>query len=129
MTDIVKRDIMSIRSDRKVKNMEILQLTYFCHAAECENFSSTGEHFKVPTSNISRAIRAIEKDLGVKLFNLTANKISLNEKGKEFYSHVKKALTELHIGALYAKRRNKDTDKHLPTHSYPSNRNVPKRIP
>ncbi len=80
--------------------MEILQLTYFCHAAECENFSNTAEHFDVPTSNISRAVRTIEKELGVKLFNRTANKISLNEKGKEFYKHAKKALTELHIGAL-----------------------------
>ena len=80
--------------------MEILQLTYFCHAAECENFSNTAEHFDVPTSNISRAVRAIEKELGAKLFNRTANKISLNEKGKEFYVHVKKALTELHIGTL-----------------------------
>lgn len=80
--------------------MEILQLTYFCHAAECENFSNTAQHFDVPTSNISRAVRAIEKELGVKLFNRAANKLSLNENGKEFYKHVKKALTELHLGTL-----------------------------
>lgn len=78
--------------------MELLQLTYFCHAAECENFSRTAEHYNVPTSNISRAIRALERELGVKLFTRTANKILLNDSGKKFFKRASNALTQLKLG-------------------------------
>ena len=78
--------------------MDLLQLTYFCHAANCENFSKTAEHYNVPTSNISRAIRALERELGVKLFSRSANKVTLNDQGKSFYLNVKQALTLLETG-------------------------------
>lgn len=78
--------------------MELLQLTYFCHSARCENFSKTAEYYNVPTSNISRAVRSLEKELGVKLFKRTANKIFLNENGKTFYQSVGKALTLIENG-------------------------------
>ena len=64
--------------------MEILQLKYFSHAAKTENFSHTAQHFLVPTSCISVSIKKLEKELGVKLFDRTANKIKLNEYGKIF---------------------------------------------
>ncbi len=78
--------------------MELLQLTYFCHAATCENFSKTAEHYNVPTSNISRAVRSLERELGVKLFNRTANKIALNEQGQTFYRFVSRSLKLLDNG-------------------------------
>ncbi len=78
--------------------MELLQLTYFCYAAGCESFSKTADHFRVPTSNISRAIRQIERELGVSLFQRTANRISLNERGKTFYLHAAEALKQLDSG-------------------------------
>ena len=78
--------------------MELLQLTYFCHAANCENFSKTAEYYNVPTSNISRAIRALERELGKKLFKRTANKVFLNEQGHTFYNFVKQSLTLLENG-------------------------------
>ena len=78
--------------------MELLQLTYFCHAANCENFSKTAEYYNVPTSNISRAIRALEREVGTKLFNRTANKVFLNQRGNNFYKYVKNALTLLENG-------------------------------
>ena len=77
--------------------MELLQLKYFCHAAGCENFSKTEEYFDVPTSNISRAVRALETELGVKLFRRTANKLTLNEQGRAFYSHIKRSLAEIEM--------------------------------
>ena len=75
--------------------MELLQLKYFCHAAESGNFTHTAEHFRVPTSNISRAVRCLEAELSVKLFERSANKIRLNDKGEIFYRHAKRALCEL----------------------------------
>lgn len=62
--------------------MEILQLKYFSHAAKSENFSHTAQKFMVPTSSISASIKKLENEIGVKLFDRTANKIKLNEYGK-----------------------------------------------
>jgi len=72
--------------------MELLQLKYFCVAAKEESFSRAAEHFKVPQSNISRAVRSIERELGAPLFKRSANRIALSERGKHFYGYVKDAL-------------------------------------
>ncbi len=72
--------------------MELLQLKYFCYAAECESFSKTAKHFYVPASGISRTIKRLEEELKTPLFTRTANKIIINEQGKIFYKKVKNAL-------------------------------------
>ncbi|MBR3847789.1 MAG: LysR family transcriptional regulator [Oscillospiraceae bacterium] len=68
--------------------MEILQLKYFSHAAKCENFSHTAKKFCVPTSCVSASVKKLEKEIGVSLFDRTANTIKLNEYGKIFLSAV-----------------------------------------
>ncbi len=72
--------------------MELLQLTYFCSAAETENFSKTAKIYTVPASNISQSIHRLENELGTTLFDRTSNRVTLNEQGKRFYSNVKSAL-------------------------------------
>jgi len=72
--------------------MEILQLKYFCDAAETQNFSKTAKKFLVPTSNISQTIKRLENELGTSLFERHANKIRLNETGLLFYKDIKSAL-------------------------------------
>lgn len=71
--------------------MEILQLKYFSHAAKSENFSHTAQQFMVPTSSISASIKKLENEIGVKLFDRTANKIKLNEYGKILLQTVDKS--------------------------------------
>lgn len=78
--------------------MELLQLTYFCDAAESENFTKTAQKFNVPASNISQTIHRLEKELGVSLFDRRANKAILNEAGRVFYNSVKSALTSIEEG-------------------------------
>ncbi len=75
--------------------MELLQLKYFCHAAECENFSKTARIFMVPPSDISQSIKRLEKELGVLLFDRRANSVALSDTGRRFYTHAKAALEEL----------------------------------
>ncbi len=72
--------------------MEILQLRYFCDAAESENFSKTARKFFVPASNISQSIKRLERELGVNLFDRTANRLMLNEHGRIFYAKISDAL-------------------------------------
>lgn len=75
--------------------MELLQLKYFCDAAENENFSKTAKKYFVPASNISQSIKRLENELGVLLFDRKSNRISLNEQGKRFYEKAKTALSLL----------------------------------
>lgn len=72
--------------------MEILQLKYFCDAAVTENFSETAKKFMVPPSNISQSIKRLESELGVNLFDRSANRIKLNDCGKGFYERINGAL-------------------------------------
>lgn len=72
--------------------MEILQLKYFCDAAETQNFSKTAKKFGVPPSNISQCIKRLETELGTKLFERRSNSIVLNEKGQHFYSEIARAM-------------------------------------
>lgn len=75
--------------------MELLQLRYFCDAAQTQNFSKTAKKFVVPTSNISQSIKRLEKELGCELFEHTSNKVILNDDGKRFFSSAIQALNIL----------------------------------
>lgn len=89
--------------------MELLQLKYFCDAAETENFSKTANKYFVPTSNISQSIKRLEKELGCELFEHKANRISLNDEGKLFYDNASEALALLEI----ARMRISDRDERI----------------
>lgn len=72
--------------------MELLQLKYFCDAAQTENFSKTAKKYDVPPSNISQSIKRLENELGVNLFNRKSNSLTLSEQGRTFYTKIKEAL-------------------------------------
>ncbi len=72
--------------------MEILQLKYFCDAAQTQNFSKTAKKYLVPPSNISQSIKRLETELNAPLFDRKSNKIELNDSGLFFYKNAKSAL-------------------------------------
>lgn len=84
--------------------MELLQLKYFCHAAKSENFSATAKAFSVPASNISQTVKRLEKEIGTPLFNRNSNRITLNDRGKDFYQEIKKALNIIESAVSNANR-------------------------
>ncbi len=86
--------------------MELLQLKYFCSAAETQNFSETAKKFGVPSSGISQSIKRLEEELGTLLFTRSANKVSINAQGKVLYKEVSTALMLLEN----AKNKLKDED-------------------
>ena len=75
--------------------MELLQLTYFCHAAETENFAKTARHFGIPAAGVSQSVKRLENELGVSLFDRSPNGIRLNARGESFYLSTKSALSML----------------------------------
>lgn len=68
--------------------MELLQLKYFKDAAKFENFSKAAKHNYVPQPSISKAVKNLESELGVPLFERTGRNIFLNDNGKFFYDNV-----------------------------------------
>lgn len=64
--------------------MNIRHLRYFYDVAKTENIAKVAEKYMIPASSVSVAIKHLEEELGTPLFDRSANKIKLNEKGKLF---------------------------------------------
>lgn len=71
--------------------MEVLQLKYFHLVAKTENISHAAKAYMVPPSSVSASIKKLEKELGIRLFDRTANRIRLNENGRRFLKAVETA--------------------------------------
>ena len=87
--------------------MEALQLEYFRHAAQSQNFSHTAAAFGVPPSAVSQSIRRLERELGVLLFDRKSNRIALNENGSIFLRAVTQSRSILdHARRTITERKN-----------------------
>lgn len=78
--------------------MNLLHLEYFREVAVSEHVQKTGEKLHVSPSAISAAIRSLEEELGVKLFDRTGRNMRLNECGKVFLPYVEKVFATLQTG-------------------------------
>lgn len=78
--------------------MELLQLKYFRDAAKLENFSKVAEKYFVAQPAVSHTISKLESELGVKLFDRSGNKVTLNDYGLAFYEDVDAAIERLERG-------------------------------
>lgn len=79
--------------------MDIKQIEYFVGVVETGSFSLAAEEFYISQSSLSKQIIALEKELGIKLFDRSKRKIALTEVGKILHRHAK-ALKENHRSML-----------------------------
>ncbi len=75
--------------------MEFLQLRYFYESANAGSLSKAAEKYRVPASSVSASIKRLEQELGCRLFERTANRITLNENGKKLHRSLSLVFTEL----------------------------------
>ncbi|MBQ8408068.1 MAG: LysR family transcriptional regulator [Clostridia bacterium] len=75
--------------------MELLQLKYFLDSAESGSFSETAKKHMVPTTSVSAAVKRLENELGFRLFDRSANKITLNKHGKRLKDALQTAFFEI----------------------------------
>ena len=75
--------------------MELLQLRYFLETSKNQSFTKTAEKYGVPTTSVSASIKRLESELGVKLFDRTANKITINKNGERLKNAVTSAFFEI----------------------------------
>ena len=70
-------------------------LRYFAKLADTLNFSETADHFRVPSSSVSRRIKDLEAELGAALFVRTTRSVKLTELGKLYLSEIAPALQSI----------------------------------
>lgn len=78
--------------------MEWNQLEYFKTVAEMQHFTQAAKKLAISQSALSRSIANLEAELGFPLFERYGKKISLNNHGKIFLTHVERALLEISQG-------------------------------
>ncbi len=75
--------------------MDIQQLKYFKTVAEIGKISEAADTLFISSPALSMAISRLEKELGVRFFDRTNNRIILNRQGQIFLRYAKQTLTEL----------------------------------
>ena len=67
--------------------MDIIQLKYFIAVTDSGSFSEAAEIMFSAQSTVSKQIAALEKELGVQLFDRSKRKVTITEHGKIFLAH------------------------------------------
>ncbi len=70
--------------------MEIRQIEYFLSVLETGSFSAAADKHYISQSSLSKIINALEKEVGVSLFDRSKRYVSLTEAGKVFLEHARK---------------------------------------
>ena len=78
--------------------MNLKQLQYFLKLAETEHYRKAAEAVYITDPSLNRAIRDMEKELGIQLFEKRGRNIYLNKYGHLFLPYVKRSLQELGRG-------------------------------
>lgn len=75
--------------------MELYQLKYFWYAAKYANISKAAQELRVAQPSVSKAIRALEKELQVELFERNGKRIELTYAGRVLREQVSPILWRL----------------------------------
>ncbi|MBI3177979.1 MAG: LysR family transcriptional regulator, partial [Chloroflexi bacterium] len=77
--------------------MELRHLNYFVAVAERLNFSRAAEHLHVAQPAVSQQIRALEGELGVRLFERVGKRVLRTEAGRALLPHARLILSTVEI--------------------------------
>ena len=73
--------------------MDTLQLRLFISLTQNLSFTKSANDFFMTQPTVSNQIKALEKDLGVKLFNRDNRSVSLTAEGREFLDYAEQMIT------------------------------------
>jgi DNA-binding transcriptional LysR family regulator len=79
-------------------NLSVLHdMTLFVEVARTGNFSLASVALGVPGATLSRRIAAMERELGVRLFNRTTRRVELTDAGKRYFERCGRLVDEAHL--------------------------------
>ena len=73
----------------------IRQLQYFVAACEAQTISGAAQHLSISQSAVTDAIKDLEGDLGVQLFDRHRRGLSITHQGHQFYRHATRILADV----------------------------------
>ena len=71
------------------------QLKYFVELAHSEHMTRTAEKFCITQTSLSNTISALERQLGIKLFDRVGRSVRLNDVGADYLRYAEEALSSL----------------------------------
>jgi DNA-binding transcriptional LysR family regulator len=77
--------------------MDVQQLKVFVEVARRGSFAAAARHLDLAPSAVTRAVAAVEAQLGARLLQRTTRQVSLTEAGAEFLHRVEHVLQELDV--------------------------------
>lgn len=78
----------------------------FIQAASLESFGKAAKKLGVTQQQVSKSIRQLEEELGVRLFNRTTRRVSLTEAGLAFYADSREGMEKLAVALANIKSGN-----------------------
>lgn len=90
--------------------MNLTTLKYFIEVASLGSITKAAKEAYVSQSAVSKTIKQLENEIGVKLFDREGRTIQLNQQGKLFYSYVSDSLNLLNRG-IKAVQNSKNIDE------------------
>ncbi len=84
--------------------MDLNEIQYFKHVAECGSFTLASKQTKIPKSTLSRKVSDLEARLGVSLFRRTTRQVKLTDIGQEYFQLCQKAMADLEAASNLAGR-------------------------
>ena len=86
-------------------SIELRQLRYFVAVAEELHFGRAAERLHMSQSPLSRAVRDLERQLGLVLFVRTTRRVELTPAGDALLGGARRALAELDAAVADARRQ------------------------
>ena len=77
--------------------MTLNQLQYFYQAAKTQHFNRAADNLSISQPSLSRAIAALENELGVILFERMGRNVALTKAGQIFYEQTEKILEDISV--------------------------------
>ena len=71
------------------------QLQFFVAAAQAGSVTGAARELSISQSSVTEAIRALEDDLGVQLFDRQARGLMITQKGSAFLRHARQILSDV----------------------------------
>ena len=76
-------------------NVTLRQLRVFIEVARLQSFSRAGDEIGLTQSAVSRCVRELETEIGLKLIDRTTREVQLTDVGGNLVSSVSRLLTDL----------------------------------
>lgn len=85
--------------------MDLNDAYYFVQVVEKGGFSAAARVLNIPKSRLSRRVKQLEDDLGVRLLQRTSRVVSTTDIGEEYYRHAQEALAQFEVAETAIRRR------------------------